>query len=88
MPSHKTATSLLLLTVTTRIVDAYIPAAPEKKSVSNPFETLLKPKVGSGLTRVGSLSVPKVGCGTLAWSVDNGKIIKVPSNFGDVHALL
>ena len=70
--------ALLLLAAGSFTAHAYAPASPR-----SPVATA---KI-TDLTKVGSLTVPLIGCGTIAWTSDKGEK-KTPSTFAFIICIM
>ena len=62
--------ALLMLAACSLTVDAFAPSISKHESISSASSTTI-----TDLTQVGSLTVPQIGCGTIAWSTDKGEKI-------------
>ena len=79
-PYHQTAALLFLVAdgcTTSYLAAAFAPSttAPASSVVDNDVASLLMlpRKEEEDLTQIGSLTVPSIGCGTIAWSTNKGK---------------
>mmetsp|Transcript_29637 Transcript_29637/g.62845 ORF Transcript_29637/g.62845 Transcript_29637/m.62845 type:complete len:424 (+) Transcript_29637:169-1440(+) len=60
--------ALLLLAAASLPVDAFVPSTSKHESISSASSTTI-----TDLTQLGTLTVPQIGCGTIAWSTEKGR---------------